>query len=108
MNQDFRATLQAVRVFRYCFLFLPFLPCTGTAATGVGCARFNHHCWIIPTKLRVRIYTAKPLEMGEIINRPAIVTGMIFIIICCCGSVLVMGVILETKYMERPMMIGNT
>src|SRR5580704_5694628 len=70
--------------------FLPFAAFTGTAVT--GCVRFNHHCCAMPTMLLVRIYTAKPLEIGEIMKIPAMVTGMIFIIICCCGSVEVMGV----------------
>src|ERR1700682_5308136 len=93
--------------FRYCFLFLPFLPCVWIAAAGNGCVRFSHHCCKIPTKLLVRIYTARPLEMGEIMNSPAMVTGMIFIIICCCGSVVVMGVIFGTRNMDRPMVIGK-
>jgi len=44
----------------------------------------------------------------EIMKMPAMVTGMIFIIICCCGSVEVIGVIFETKYMESHMTIGKT
>ena len=62
----------------------------------------------MPTMLLVRIYTAKPLEIGEIMKIPAIVIGMIFIMVCCCGSVVVIGVIFETKYIDRPMMIGKT
>src|SRR6266436_6517615 len=89
------------------FLFFPFFPRVWIAAAGKGCVRFSHHCCKIPTKLLVRIYTARPLDMGEIMNNPAIVTGMIFIIICCCGSVVVIGVIFETKYMERPIVIGK-
>ena len=45
--------------------------------------------------------------MSEIMNSPAMVTGMIFIIICCCGSVVVIGVIFDTRYIERPMVIGK-
>ena len=62
----------------------------------------------MPTRLLVRIYTARPLEIGEIMKIPAMVTGMIFIIICCCGSVDVIGVIFETRYIDKPMTIGNT
>src|SRR5260370_42614866 len=91
------------------FLFFPFFPraCVGAAA-GKGCVRFSHHCCKMPTRLLVRIYTAKPLEMGEIMKMPAIVTGMIFIIICCCGSVEVIGVIFDTRYIDNPMTIGST
>ena len=32
----------------------------------------------MPTTLLVRIYTANPLEIGEIIKSPAMVIGMIF------------------------------
>ena len=62
----------------------------------------------MPTMLLVRIYTAKPLEIGEIMKIPAMVMGMIFIIICCCGSVEVMGVILDTRYIDKPITIGKT
>src|ERR1700720_3409536 len=86
--------------------FLPFAGFTATAVT--GCVRFSHHCCKMPTRLLVRIYTAKPLEMGEIMKMPAIVTGMIFIIICCCGSVEVIGVIFDTRYIDNPMTIGST
>src|ERR1700693_2282777 len=87
-----------------------FLPRTGfvTGAAITGWWRFKYHCCPMPTMLLVRIYTAKPLEIGEIMKIPAMVTGMIFIIICCCGSVEVMGVILETRYMDRPIMTGKT
>src|SRR5271167_3981914 len=78
------------------------------AAAGTGCVRFKYHCWPMPTTLLVRMYTAKPLEIGEIIKIPAMVTGMIFIIICCCGSVLVIGVILDTRYIESPIITGST
>ena len=91
----------------YFFLFFASFPRVWVTAAGNGCVRFSHHCCRIPTRLLVRIYTAKPLEMGEIINNPAIVTGMIFIIICCCGSVVVIGVIFETKYIDNPIVIGK-
>src|ERR1700688_1873478 len=79
-----------------------------TGAANTGWWRYKNSCCEMPTLLLVRIYTAKPLEIGEIMKIPAMVTGMIFIIICCCGSVEVMGVILETRYMERPIMTGKT
>src|SRR6185369_5257707 len=89
------------------YAFLPFTTFVDTG-TVTGCERFSHHCCRIPTKLLVRIYTASPLEIGEIMKMPAMVTGMIFIIICCCGSVDVIGVILETRYIDSPMTIGST
>ena len=61
----------------------------------------------MPTKLLVKIYTANPLEIGEMMKIPAIVIGMIFIIICCCGSVDVIGVIFDTRYIDNPIAIGN-
>src|ERR1700730_11551450 len=89
--------------------FYDFLPRAGLAgAAATGCVRFSHTCCKIPTRLLVRIYTARPLEIGEIMKIPAMVMGMIFIIICCCGSVAVIGVIFETRYIESPMMIGST
>src|ERR1700720_669037 len=104
-DQTLRPELQQMSYF---FLFFPFFPRAWLgAAAGNGCVRFSHHCCTIPTKLLVRIYPAKPLEIGEIMNSPAMVTGMIFIIICCCGSVVVMGVIFDTKYIERPIVIGK-
>ena len=78
--------------------------CT-TAVT--GCCRFSQYCCPMPTKLLVRIYTANPLEIGEIIKIPAIVIGITFIIICCCGSVEVIGVIFDTRYIDNPIAIGN-
>src|SRR5437879_13741503 len=92
-DQTNQARITAVFYF---FLLFPFFPRAWLrAAAGNGCVRFSHHCCTIPTKLLVRIYTARPLEMGEIMNSPAMVTGMIFIIICCCGSVVVMGFIFD-------------
>jgi len=49
------------------------------------------------------MYTARPLEIGKIMNIPANESGMNFIIICCCGSVVVIGVIFDTKYIEAAM-----
>ena len=89
-------------LLRYFFFFAG---CT-TAVT--GCCLFNQYCWPIPTMLLVRIYTASPLEIGEIIKMPAIVIGITFIIICCCGSVDVIGVIFETRYIDKPIVIGST
>src|SRR5262249_28468612 len=80
-----------------------FLALTGAF---VGWARFRYHCWPMPTRLLVRMYTARPLEIGKSTNIRAKEMGMNFIIICCCGSVVVMGVILETRYMEAPITTG--
>src|SRR6266478_734896 len=86
--------------------FLPRVAFTGACA-GKGCLRFRYHCCAIPTTLLVRIYTASPLEIGEIMKIAAIEMGMIFIIICCCGSVAVIGVIFETMYMDAPISTGR-
>src|SRR6266436_2889335 len=94
---------------RYCFLFLLLLPCAWLAGgAGSGCVRFNHHCCATPTRPLVRIYTARPLGYGITTNIAAMPTGMNFIIACCCGSVAVIGVILEARYMESPIRIGST
>ena len=88
---------------RYFFFF----PDTCTTAV-TGCCLFSHHCCPIPTMLLVKIYNANPLEIGEIMKMPAIAIGITFIIICCCGSVEVIGVIFDTRYIDKPIMIGNT
>src|SRR5256884_9159051 len=61
----------------------------------------------MPTTLLVRIYTASPLEIGEIMKMPAMEMGMIFIMACCCGSVAVIGVIFETRYTDTPSSTGK-
>src|SRR6266436_1425798 len=93
---------------RHCFLFLFFFPCAWFAAGGSGCVRFSHHCCATPTRPLVRIYTAKPLGYGITTNIAAIPIGMNFIMACCCGSVAVIGVIFDARYMENPMRIGST
>lgn len=72
-----------------------------------GCCLFSQYCWPIPTMLLVRIYNANPLEIGEMMKMPAIAIGITFIIVCCCGSVDVIGVIFDTKYIDKPIAIGS-
>jgi len=67
------------------------------AEAGSGWVRFRYHCCRIPTKLLVRIYNARPLENGKTTNMTAKLIGMIFIICACCGSVVVIGVIFESR-----------
>ena len=61
----------------------------------------------MPTKLLVRMYNASPLENGKTTNITANEIGMSFIICCCCGSVEVIGVIFETRYIVTPTTTGK-
>src|SRR5215472_13377405 len=84
-----------------------FLARVGLAGAGSGWVRFRYHCWTIPTRLLVKIYNAKPLENGKTTNITEKVSGIIFIIWACCGSVVVIGVILETRYIVTPTSTGR-
>src|SRR6266851_9199896 len=75
-----------------------FLPPFTFAGTVTGCARFRYHCCATPIKLPVIMYTASPLEKGMMKNIAANESGINFIIICCWGSVVVMGVIFVCRY----------
>src|ERR1700742_940696 len=86
------------------FLLRHFFFFTGTTAA-TGCCLFSQYCCPMPTILLVKIYTANPLEIGEIMKMPDIVIGITLIIICCCGSVKVIGVIFDTRYIDKPIVI---
>src|SRR5215469_12342722 len=85
-----------------------FFARVGLTGAGRGCVRFRYHCCRIPTRLLVRIYNAKPLENGKITNMTEKVMGMSFIIWACWGSVTVIGVIFDTRYMVTPTSTGRT
>ena len=61
----------------------------------------------MPTRLLVKMYTASPLEIGNTINIAANESGMNFIIICCWGSVVVIGVIFVARYIEAAITTGK-
>src|SRR5581483_1375891 len=85
----------------------PFLPRAALAGAAGGWLRFRYHCCTMPTRLLVRMYTASPLGYGITTNIAAIPMGITFIIICCCGSVVVIGVIFVAKYMDSPISTGR-